>query len=124
VAEHGLILFAHGARAASWAAPFERLRDLVAASHVGPVRVAYLELMAPDLPTVIGQMVDSGTTRIDLFPIFLAVGSHLREDLPALLAAARERHPRLSIRVHPALGESEAMLRVIATGVVQSLASD
>lgn len=125
VAEHGLILFAHGARAASWAGPFERLRDLVAASHVGgPVRLAYLELMAPDLPTVIGEMVAAGVARIDLFPIFLAVGSHLREDLPALLADARARHPGLEIRVHPALGESEAMLRVIATGVVQSLASD
>ncbi|MBU3693702.1 MAG: cobalamin biosynthesis protein CbiX [Rhodocyclaceae bacterium] len=125
MAEHGIILFAHGARAASWAQPFERLRDMVAGNHRdGPVRVAYLELMAPDLPSVVDGMVAEGVARIDLFPIFLAVGSHLREDLPALVEAARTRHPQLSIRVHPALGESEAMLRVIATGVAQSLADD
>lgn len=125
MAEHGLILFAHGARAASWAEPFERLRDMVAADHTaGPVRLAYLELMAPDLPAVVEEMVSGGVVRIDLFPIFLAVGSHLREDLPALTAAAQARHPSLQIRVHPALGESEAMLRVIATGVAQSLADD
>ena len=125
MAEHGIVLFAHGARAASWAQPFERLRDMVAGNHQdGPVQLAYLELMAPDLPTVIDGMAADGVTRIDLFPIFLAVGSHLREDLPELVGAARARHAALDIRVHPALGESEAMLRVIATGVAQSLASD
>ena len=125
VADHGIVLFAHGARAASWAQPFERLREIVAADHRdGPVRLAYLELMTPDLPAVIEEMVAGGVARIDLFPIFLAVGSHLREDLPALVETARARHPHLHIRVHPALGESEAMLRVIATGVAQSLASD
>jgi hypothetical protein len=30
--DRALILFAHGARAASWAAPFERLRELTAPS--------------------------------------------------------------------------------------------
>jgi len=121
----GIVLFAHGARAASWAAPFERLRELVATMHEdGPVRLAYLELMAPDLPTVLAELAAAGVARVDLFPIFLAVGSHLREDLPALVTAAQHQYPQLHIRVHPALGESEAMLRVIATGVAQSLASD
>jgi sirohydrochlorin cobaltochelatase len=102
VAEHGIVLFAHGARAASWAQPFERLRDLVEARHVGgPVRLAYLELMAPDLPTVLEQMASAGTLRIDLFPIFLAVGGHLREDLPGTagdraVAAPATAHPRAS----------------------------
>ena len=123
--DRALILFAHGARAASWAQPFERLRDLVAASHTaGPVRLAYLELMQPDLPTVVDELAALGVTRIDLFPIFLAVGSHLREDLPLLVDAARTRHPTLSITVHPALGESEAMLRHIAAGVTQALTAD
>lgn len=121
---HALILFAHGARAASWAVPFEHLREIVAAGHSGPVRLAYLELMQPDLPTVIDQLVASGVARIDLFPIFLAVGSHLREDLPVLVAAAHAAHPGLAIRVHPALGESEAMLRHIAGGIAQALVRD
>lgn len=119
------MLFAHGARAASWAQPFERLRDLVAASHhAGPVRLAYLELMQPDLPTVLDELAADGIDRIDLFPIFLAVGSHLREDLPLLVDAARKRHASLRIHVHPALGESEAMLRHIAAGVAQALTAD
>jgi len=122
---HGIVLFAHGARAASWALPFERLRDLVAADHAaGPVRLAYLELMQPDLPTVVDGLAAEGITRIDLFPIFLAVGSHLREDLPVLVDEARARHPALAITVHAALGESEAMLRHIAGGITQALVND
>lgn len=122
---HGLVLFAHGARAPSWATPFERLRDLVAAGHRdGPVRLAFLELMQPDLPTVVDEMAAVGVTHIDLFPIFLAVGSHLREDLPLLVAAAQARHPGIAITVHAALGESEAMLRHIAGGIAQALAED
>ncbi len=122
---HGLVLFAHGARAPSWAVPFERLRDLVAAGHGdGLVRLAYLELMRPDLPTVVDELAAEGVTRVDLFPIFLAVGSHLREDLPLLVAAARARHPDIAITVHAALGESEAMLRHIAGGIAQALSED
>ncbi len=122
---HALILFAHGARAPAWALPFERLRELVAASHpTGPVRLAYLELMQPDLPTVVDQLAAEGVTHIDLFPIFLSVGSHLREDLPVLVADARSRHTALAITVHAALGESEAMLRHIAGGIAQVLVSD
>ncbi len=122
---HALVLFAHGARAASWALPFERLRDLVAETHSGgPVRLAYLELMQPDLPTVIDGLAAEGITRIDLFPIFLSVGSHLREDLPVLVTKAQGRHPALDITVHAALGESDAMLRHIAGGIAQALVND
>jgi len=121
---HALVLFAHGARAASWALPFERLRELVNAGHDGPVRLAYLELMRPDLPTVVDELAAEGITRIDLFPIFLAVGSHLREDLPVLVNEAKTRHPALAINVHAALGESDAMLRHIAGGIAQALVSD
>jgi len=123
-ATHGLILFAHGARAASWALPFERLRELVATGHNGPVRLAYLELMQPDLQTVVDELAAAGIARIDLFPVFLSVGSHLREDLPLLVSEARTRHPTIAITVHAALGESEAMLRHIAGGIAQALVSD
>ena len=46
----GLILFAHGARDAEWAEPFERLLDLVRQrAPQTQVRLAYLELMRPDI---------------------------------------------------------------------------
>ncbi len=119
-----LVLFAHGARAATWAVPFERLRDLMSARLPEvPVRLAFLELMQPDLPLVCHQLAAEGITRIELFPIFLAVGGHLREDLPELVAAARARDPQLEIVVHPALGESEVLLQAIADGIYSGVAA-
>ena len=46
----GLILFAHGARDPLWAEPFESLVDRVRTlTPATPVRLAFLELMQPDL---------------------------------------------------------------------------
>ena len=45
------ILFAHCARAARWAGPFEAVAAQVRAQAPGAaVRLAYLEFMAPTLP--------------------------------------------------------------------------
>ena len=81
----GLILFAHGARAASWAAPFERLRDTTQAQLPGcEVALAFLELMTPSLPDTVDAMVARGIDRVTVVPVFLGQGGHLLRDLPAL----------------------------------------
>ena len=56
-----LVLFAHGARAASWAVPFERLADQARSVLPGvPVSLAFLELMEPRLPEHIATLVAKG----------------------------------------------------------------
>ena len=37
-----------------------------------------------------------GATAIDIVPVFMAAGAHVRRDLPQLAAAALERHPQLA----------------------------
>jgi sirohydrochlorin cobaltochelatase len=54
--KRALVLFAHGARAASWAAPFERLRDLTRGTAAGlRGALAFLELMEPRLPETVAR---------------------------------------------------------------------
>ena len=78
-----LVLFAHGARAQSWAAPFERLRDQSQARLPGvPVRLAFLELMEPRLPAAVDALVGEGVDDITVVPVFLGQGGHLLRDLP------------------------------------------
>ena len=58
-----LVLFAHGARAASWAAPFERLCALTQARMPDvPVSLAFLELMEPRLPEHVATLAAAGAT--------------------------------------------------------------
>jgi sirohydrochlorin cobaltochelatase len=112
---HSLILFAHGARDAAWAAPFERLRTLVqAAMPDASVRLAFLELMQPDLSTLAAQEIANGATRITVVPVFLGQGGHVRRDLPQLLERLRQVHPQVRIDAVPAVGEDDAVLRAMA----------
>lgn len=115
----GLILFAHGSRDPDWVHPFEALRHAVAAEvHDVQVSLAYLESSSPDLPTAIEALAAAGVTTIRVLPLFLALGKHLRHDIPAMAADVARAFPRLTIEFLPALGEApefvEALGRIAA----------
>ena len=119
-----LVLFAHGARDPRWAEPFEAVAERIRAAVPGlPVVLAYLELMSPTLDEAVDGAVGGGATTVDIVPLFLGTGGHLRHDLPPLVDALRSVHPHVTIRLHAAIGEhaavSEAMARaaLVAAGV-------
>jgi sirohydrochlorin cobaltochelatase len=110
-----LILFAHGARDARWAEPFEAIAARVRqADPDRPVELAFLELMTPDLAGAAQRVAAAGATRIDVLPLFLGAGGHLRRDLPPLVDRLRQAHPGLDIHLHEAIGENEAVIAAIA----------
>jgi len=110
----GLILFAHGARDPRWAEPLTRLRDRVAGQAPGPVSVAFLDIMQPDLPTAADSLVAAGCRGLCIVPIFLGQGGHVRRDLAALLEAVSARHPGVGIHVVPAVGEDDTVIDALA----------
>ena len=113
--KNGLILFAHGARDPRWAEPFEAIAAAVRARAADvDVRLAFLELMAPDLPTVADAMVADGCARIDILPLFLGTGGHLRRDLPPLVDDIKARHPTIAVSLHGAAGEAPALVAAMA----------
>lgn len=115
MATRALVLFAHGARAASWAAPFERLRDMVQARRPDAVvSLAFLELMAPSLPDEVAQLAAAGVTDITVVPVFLGSGGHVLRDLPALAEKLRATHPGIALEVAGAVGEAPAVLDAMA----------
>ncbi|CAJ0811339.1 sirohydrochlorin chelatase [Ralstonia flaminis] len=119
-----LVLFAHGARDARWREPFDRLQKRLAAQQPGvDVRLAFLELMTPDLPGTIDELATAGTQHITVVPVFFGQGGHLRRDLPALVERCAQAHPTLSIRCADAVGEDDAVLDAIAGYCVRQLAS-
>jgi sirohydrochlorin cobaltochelatase len=111
-----LVLFAHGARDPRWAEPFEAVAARIRAAQPAlPVALAFLELMTPSLDVAVASLVTQGATRIDVVPLFLGTGGHLRQDLPSLIEVLAAIHPGVMIRLHAAIGEhaavSEAMAR-------------
>lgn len=117
VARRALILFAHGSRDAEWVLPFEALRQKVAAGNAGvTVALAYLESTTPDLSACIRSLATGGVADIRVLPLFLALGKHLRTDIPELAAKVADEFPGLRIEFLPALGETpelaDALLRI------------
>jgi sirohydrochlorin cobaltochelatase len=116
-----LILFAHGAREAAWAEPFKAVRDRVAASRADlAVELAFLESMSPALGDCVDRLVAAGHERVMVAPLFLAVGGHLKQDLPRLLQEIRSRHGGLEISLLPPIGETPALLDAIAAWLVNA----
>jgi sirohydrochlorin cobaltochelatase len=116
-----IILFAHGARDPEWALPFEAIRDRVRAKRPGlRVELAFLEFMKPQLAETIGALAAWGATDITVFPVFMAQGGHLKQDVPVLVADCRSRYPAASIKLASAVGDVPEILDAIAAWIVQS----
>jgi sirohydrochlorin cobaltochelatase len=111
----GIVLFAHGARDPAWARPFERAADeLRALEPDAIVRLAFLELMAPTLADAAAALVAAGCSRLDVVPLFLGAGGHVRNDLPALCERLRAAHPGVAVTLHPAIGETPQVISAMA----------
>jgi sirohydrochlorin cobaltochelatase len=113
--KQALVLFAHGARDPRWGAPFEAIAAAVRARAPAlEVRLAYLELMAPTIGEAVDALAAEGVTHIDVLPLFLGTGGHLRRDLPPLVERIAARHPALAVRLHGAAGEAPAVIAALA----------
>jgi len=112
------VLFCHGSRSADWRLPFEQLADDYRQRFAGQrVRLAFLELMTPDLTQVLAEEAEAGLSSVRIVPLFLAPGAHTSRDLPALVDEARRRWPQLQIRIEPTLLESPALRRALVASL-------
>jgi sirohydrochlorin cobaltochelatase len=113
--QRGLLLFAHGARDAAWAMPFEAVLTRVRAQRPDlQVALAFLELMQPDLANAAAQLVRRGCRQIDVVPLFLGTGGHVRRDLPLLLQRLQSEHPGTRWTLHDPVGEHPDVIDAIA----------
>lgn len=115
MSKHGMILFGHGARDARWKEPFTRLAAKLAAERgdAGPVGLAFLELMTPDLPSAIAAQAAEGCETITVVPVFFGQGGHVRRDLPAIVERCQAEHPGVTLRCAGAVGEDNAVLDAV-----------
>jgi len=114
-ATRGLIVFAHGSRDARWREPVEAVAARAAELDSGLlVRCAYLEMVAPDLSSAAIQLIALGARGITVFPLFLGVGKHLREDLPGLVDQLRAANPDVAFVLRPAIGEAPEVIDLLA----------
>ena len=109
-----IILFAHGSTVPEANEEVARLAREVSRRAQCPARSAFLELAQPDLPAAVAEAVVSGARRIVVIPYFLTMGTHMRRDLPRLIAEQQARFPGVDIRASQSLegypGLAQALL--------------
>lgn len=120
--KRGLLLFAHGARDPLWAQPFEEVaRRVVDRDPEVAVELAFLEFMSPTLREAGHALVRAGCGRVDVVPLFLGAGGHVRKDLPALLAELSTEYPTVEWKLQPAIGEADSVIEAMAAAALQVL---
>jgi sirohydrochlorin cobaltochelatase len=118
----GLILLAHGARDALWREPFERLLERLIVRRPGlEVRLAFLELMTPDLVTAGKALAAAGCGSLLVVPVFLGQGGHVRDDVPALVDALRKQLPGVAVAQSRTAGEDPDVLEALAEFCLREL---
>ena len=111
----GIILFAHGSRDPQWRLPIEAVATQIALRQPGTlIGCAYLELCLPSLPESATDLIAAGARKIKIFPLFLGVGKHAREDLPLLVDDIRAAHPGITVELLPTVGESDKLISLMA----------
>jgi len=110
-----IILFAHGSRDPLWRVPIEAVATEIRRRPTAAlVSCAYLELCLPSLPQASDDMVSAGATHIRVFPLFLGVGKHARQDLPLIIEEIRSKHPQLRLELLATAGESAQLTALLA----------
>ena len=113
--KRALLLLAHGARDPRWAAPFEELAQRLRARSPGlAVRLSYLDFINPDLKTAGRALAREGCERVDVMPLFLGSGGHVRNDVPRLMQELEVEHPQVAWQCHATIGESSLVIDAMA----------
>ena len=119
-ANSALLLFAHGSSDPGWAEPFIKLKAAIQAREPErKIELAFLERMEPSFDDAVTGLHRQGVKRITVAPIFLAIGGHMRNDLPKLIEETRQR-TGIEFDVLPALGEVDTLIAAIADWVTAS----
>ena len=117
ITPQALILIAHGSSDPGWAAPFIKLQSIIQQRDPEQiVELAYLERMNPLFEATVTSLHARGIRQITVAPILLAIGGHMRKDLPRLIGDAQER-TGIEFRVLPAIGEVDILIESIGAWV-------
>ena len=76
-----------------------------------------------DLP--VGFMIHrlggaAGCSAVDVVPLFLGAGGHVRKDIPVLMARLQAEHPGVQFRLRPAIGEADGVIAAMAAVALAS----
>lgn len=109
-----LLIVDHGTRSDEANARLAGFAESVGRQRPGwLVRHAHMELAEPGFDQAIDLLVRSGVREIFVHLHFLGAGFHVRESIPNLVEAARQRHPSVEIETSAPLGDDPRLIEIV-----------
>ena len=120
-----LVVVGHGTRDADGLAEFRTLAGHVreAAGEL-PLEFGFIELAEPLVDTALDAMVARGERDVVSVPLVLLAAGHLKNDGPASLSRARQRHPGVRFRMGRDLGIDPTVLAVTEDRIREAIGPD
>lgn len=111
-----IILLAHGSRRPESneevTALAAKLAERVKSTY-RIVRHGFAEIAEPKFVTAVQEASRQGATEITVIPYFLAKGTHVANDVPRLIAEAKEQTKGVEISLTPHVGEQDFMINLL-----------
>jgi sirohydrochlorin cobaltochelatase len=85
------------------------------------VQPCFLELAEPSIAEGIRLCVEAGAQRIAVLPLFLGPAGHQKNDVPVLLAEAREQYPGVALHYGTPIGAQYQLVRVLEQRAAEAL---
>ncbi|XSG76510.1 sirohydrochlorin chelatase [Herpetosiphon llansteffanensis] len=110
----GLLILVHGSPRPASNAPIQAVAERVRqATPWAKVQVCFMDLNEPSIPDALDALMAQGLEQLIAVPYFIQFGSHVREDLPELIQAGRERHAHAQIVLAQHLDYDELLIDVL-----------
>ncbi len=87
------IYVAHGSRATEWVKLFEDFLVEIHNASTMPENhiMTYMELNHPSLDETLLSVKEKGVREVEVIPLFLAAGRHLKRDIPEIISAHQDK---------------------------------
>lgn len=109
----GLLLVAHGSKDPAGVAEAKALGQETADQlDAIDVDLGFLELADPPAGPVLDAMVERGCTQITVQPLMLLPAGHGKNDVPAIVIEARQRHPQVQFHFASPFGVVPELLTI------------
>jgi len=117
--KHSLLIFHGSARETAGNAATVFADSLKACDGIADFSMCFLRGAKPSLEEAIEKAIADGCDSLRLIPLFLLPGSHIDEDIPAILQKYRQSNPEIKIKLGSCLVHNPQFIKFVASEMAE-----